>query len=139
MTVVQIIRIACLIGEVVSYEAYKENVICAIVEEADVQGVEVETVLALAWHESRFRKDAVSSEGARGVLQVLPLWFISDLCRSSETIFWRRSVICGVRVYKRAVDTCDERARALGAYNTGRCRSTRWSRLVAADARRLRQ
>lgn len=46
--------------------------------EADAQGVDVPLALAVAWRESRFDADAVSSAGAVGPMQVVPRWWCPD-------------------------------------------------------------
>lgn len=48
------------------------EVLAPLVDAARAADVEPPLVLALAWHESRWRPDAVSVAGAMGVMQVMP-------------------------------------------------------------------
>lgn len=52
--------------------AEEPDVLAVLAEAAAEFDVATELVLALAWHESRWRPDAVSPAGAVGVLQVMP-------------------------------------------------------------------
>jgi soluble lytic murein transglycosylase-like protein len=44
----------------------------ALVTSAAAHGVSADLVYVLAWHESRFRQEAVSAKGAIGVMQIMP-------------------------------------------------------------------
>ena len=137
MTFTQFVQVSCFLLKGLSNEVYQDQVLCILYEAAQKEGVEFSTVAALAWHESRLRKDARSTEGAIGVLQVLTVHERREGCAGLSQ--WRNGIGCGVRLLRTFTVACGGKdAEALGAYNTGRCQSTRWSRLVAKTARELR-
>jgi len=88
-----------------------------LVKEAKVQSVAPEEILGIAWHESRFRPDAVSRQGAIGPLQILPKYFCPNADpKGCDTIKE------GVKAWKRYRSKYQEEgvSKALCHYNGGR-------------------
>jgi soluble lytic murein transglycosylase-like protein len=81
-------------------------------------GLEVSLVLGLIQVESNFRKFAVSSAGARGLMQVMPFW-VKELGEPGQNLFHERTNLrYGCTILRHYLDR--ERgniANALGRYN----------------------
>lgn len=89
--------------------------------EARRAGLEPELVLALIQVESNFRKYAVSSAGAKGLMQVMPFW-IGDIGNPTDNLFHLRTNIrygCAILRYYLDIEHGDLNL-ALGRYNGSR-------------------
>ena len=88
-------------------------------------------VTAVGWHESRWRIDRVSRCGAVGPMQVRPRWARKgQLCEGMDLRSLVGGVECGARLLREGLRLCGSWPRALGWYSTGRCRETRYARVV---------
>lgn len=66
-------------------EFQTEDACLEVVWQAEAQGIDPVLAMSVAWHESRFKRSAVSSAGAVGVMQVLPrYWCKSKPCDHIE-------------------------------------------------------
>ena len=102
--------------------------------EARAQGVEPTLAVAVAWHESRFDVAARSSQGARGVMQVMPRWWCPR--GTAEGCDLTAAGVAALRSY---LAQHDGPAAGLCAYNAGnKCgpRGRRYAEAVLASARR---
>jgi hypothetical protein len=75
-------------------------------------------IAAVAWGESRLYKNAVSSAGARGIMQVLPRTAKRYKC-NLKTIDGQ--IDCGTRVKDSYINWCNSVQKGLGAYLVGKC------------------
>ena len=103
--------------------ARRDGVGRLLVAEAAAQGVPVALVLAVAWQESGWQQEVVSSTGAIGVMQLMPA--------TAEWIGWAMlggrvdphdaasNIHAGVRLLKHNLDRYGDRALALAAYYQG--------------------
>ncbi len=68
------------LAQFVDNELYRRRLLTAIHYEASRAGLDVQMVLGLIEVESRFRQYAVSTVGAKGLMQVMPFWqrYIGD-------------------------------------------------------------
>lgn len=104
--------------------ARRDAVRQVIVEEARRFGVPPAFALAIAWHESGWRQDVVSSAGAIGVMQLLPStaeWVGQAMLGSAvDPRDLRQNVSAGVRLLAHYLDRYDgDRERVLAAYYQG--------------------
>lgn len=89
-----------------------------ILSEAARVGQDPALVMGMAWVESRFRADAVSSAGAIGLLQVMPMNGEGLGCGPLEEP--EANLACGLEVLRRFLRHYDEDIiLALSAYNAG--------------------
>src|SRR5262245_12787032 len=80
-------------------------------------GLPVSLLVAVAWEESRMNKDAVSSAGARGLLQLMPATPGLVAVRGDSA---GANVLAGARYLRRMLARFDGRLElALSAYNAG--------------------
>jgi len=86
--------------------------------EAMRAGLDPHLVLAVIDVESRFRKYAVSSAGARGLMQVMPFW-VRELGESGHNLFHERTNLrYGCTILRHYLDRENgNMARALARYN----------------------
>jgi hypothetical protein len=92
---------------------------------AEAAGLDGALVKALAWHESRWRQDAVSHLGAVGVMQLMPAtasWAEEALV--GDSVDWRRSpmgnIEVGVAILARLLELSGgNEEKALAAYYEG--------------------
>jgi soluble lytic murein transglycosylase-like protein len=86
--------------------------------EAMRAGLDPHLVLAVIDVESKFRKYAVSSAGARGLMQVMPFW-VRELGESSHNLFHERTNLrYGCTILRHYLDRENgNMARALARYN----------------------
>jgi soluble lytic murein transglycosylase len=106
----------------------------ALRKEAESQGLDPALVAALVLQESSFDADAVSSAGARGLMQIMPATG-RTLARSGG-VRYRRSLLhqpetsldFGTRYLRSLLDKFEGRVdKALAAYNAGPHRVTAWT------------
>ena len=103
--------------------AQRDDVRQLLVAEASAQGVPVALVLAVAWQESGWQEDVVSSTGAIGVMQLMPA--------TAEWIGWAMlgsrvdpgdavsNIRAGIRLLKHYLDRYGDQELALAAYYQG--------------------
>ncbi|MDQ7989364.1 MAG: transglycosylase SLT domain-containing protein [Candidatus Dactylopiibacterium sp.] len=96
----------------------REELLRTIYYEAQRAGLDPQLVLGLIQVESGFRKYAVSSAGARGLMQVMPFW-VRQIGTSDQNLFHLRTNLrYGCTILRHYLDI--ERGdifRALGRYN----------------------
>ena len=102
---------------------------CQILQAAVNNDLPVALFVAVAWHESRFKADRVSSKGAVGPVQILPVWFTRTPCKGLARNM-PGAVECGARLLAMGRQLCGSWQSALGWYNTGKCIENRYSRYV---------
>ena len=115
----------------------KLNTCVETVEESQRQNVDTYTIVAMAWVESGFKKDAVSSEGAIGALQIIPKYWCPDGDKNQCDL-----VASGVTAYATLLRKYDKKELALCHYNSGnRCtpRSRDYASRVLRLARSLKR
>ena len=105
--------------------ANRESVLAAIDHWSDVYGVDVRLVRALAWMESGFQQDVVSSAGAIGVMQLLPeTWEFVDVVLLGDPTArnYQGNVRAGVRYLRWQLDEFrgDRRLALAGWYQGAR-------------------
>lgn len=91
-----------------------------VVEEAVAAGVSPDLALALAKVESNFNPSALSSAGARGVMQIMPATARGEFGVGADAL-WdaRRNVQLGVAYLKQLLDFYGREEWALSHYNGG--------------------
>nr|AHC05750.1 putative lytic transglycosylase protein [Pseudomonas putida]QJR98709.1 Trg [Pseudomonas juntendi]QMV81838.1 putative lytic transglycosylase protein [Pseudomonas asiatica] len=99
----------------------REKLLLAVHYEATRAGLDPEMVLGLLYVESRFRKYAVSSAGARGYMQVMPFW-LNVVDRPTDNLFHLRTNLrYGCAILRHYLDTeGGDLFLALGRYNGSR-------------------
>ncbi|MBI5165823.1 MAG: lytic transglycosylase domain-containing protein [Magnetospirillum sp.] len=98
----------------------RDDVQRMVVEEAARAGVDPELALAVAKVESGFNPAAVSSAGARGVMQIMPATARSEFGVGPELLFDARlNVRMGVAYLKTLIDFYGREEFALSHYNGG--------------------
>lgn len=137
MTIFDVAALFCFLLGAIDTEAHAENTICVLHDAAKEERVEFPMVTAVAWHESRFYRLSVSREGARGVLQVLPVWLRRSACISLVGPAWKRELRCGVRLIRLALETCKSKAEAIGWYHSGKCKTDGYARMVVRTQREM--
>jgi LysM repeat protein len=94
-----------------------------IVAEAKAQGVPPALALAVAWQESGWRQDVVSSAGAIGIMQLIPAsgdWVGGSLLGEPVNLYDAASnVRAGVRLLRHYLDRYGDQSLALAAYYQG--------------------
>jgi soluble lytic murein transglycosylase-like protein len=99
-------------------EAYREDFLVSVQYEAKRAGLDPQLVLGVIDVESKFRKYAVSSAGARGYMQVMPFW-VKVIGDAQHNLFHMRTNLrYGCIILRHYLDI--ERGnlvRALGRYN----------------------
>ena len=98
--------------------ALREDLLVTVHYEAKRAGLDPQMVLGLIQVESAFRKYAVSSAGARGLMQVMPFW--ANVIGSAETNLFhlRTNLRFGCAILRHYIDIeKGDLYRALGRYN----------------------
>ena len=94
-----------------------------LVAEARAAGIDPAFAMAVAWQESGWRQEAVSSAGAIGVMQLMPAtgdWVASILGEAPNVHDLRWNVHAGVRLLRHYLDRYHgDRSLALAAYYQG--------------------
>ncbi len=98
--------------------ALREAFLITVHYEAKRAGLDPQMVLGLIQVESAFRKYAVSSEGARGLMQVMPFW-INVIGGNDDNLFHLRTNLrFGCVILRHYIDIeKGDLFRALGRYN----------------------
>jgi soluble lytic murein transglycosylase-like protein len=99
-------------------EKYRVELLKTVHYEATRAGLDPQLVLGLIWVESGFKKYAVSSAGARGLMQVMPFW--RDLIGTPDDNLFhlRTNLRYGMVILRHYLDIeKGDLYRALGRYN----------------------
>ena len=115
---------------------YRLEVCVEVLETAEANGVDSTLAVAVAWHESRFRKKITSKAGAVGPLQVLPQYWCPNKQEKGCDL-----ILSGVMALKRYTSRYPIKE-ALCRYNVGNrgCKSkraTRYAETVLETFKRL--
>jgi hypothetical protein len=124
-------------------EARAQELADQLTDAAQVSGVDVALLTALAAKESAFNHDAVSSVGARGMMQLLPAsrygraWS-RDCARDPDTCE-TSNVRHGAWALRDGLRECGPILRSLNWYRSGRCTDAPRAREVVRLAARIRR
>ena len=98
--------------------AMREDFLVTVHYESKRAGVDPQMVLGLIQVESAFRKYAVSSAGARGLMQVMPFWINVIGDRDTNLFHLRTNLRFGCAILRHYIDIeKGDLYRALGRYN----------------------
>ena len=98
--------------------ALREDFLVTVHYEAKRAGVDPQMVLGLIQVESAFRKYAVSSAGARGLMQVMPFWINVIGDRDTNLFHLRTNLRFGCAILRHYIDIeKGDLYRSLGRYN----------------------
>lgn len=98
--------------------ALREDFLVTVHYEAKRAGLDPQIVLGLIQVESAFRKYAVSSAGARGLMQVMPFWVDVIGTRDTNLFHLRTNLRFGCAIMRHYLDMeKGDLFRALGRYN----------------------
>jgi soluble lytic murein transglycosylase-like protein len=98
--------------------ALREDFLVTVHYEAKRAGLDPQMVLGLIQVESAFRKYAVSSAGARGLMQVMPFWVDVIGTRETNLFHLRTNLRFGCAILRHYIDIeKGDLFRALGRYN----------------------
>jgi soluble lytic murein transglycosylase-like protein len=99
-------------------DAQRNEFLATVHYEATRAGLDPKLVLGVIHHESNFRKYAVSSADARGLMQVMPFW-VRLIGSSDQNLFQLRTNLrYGCTILRHYLDVEDgDLYRALGRYN----------------------
>ena len=96
----------------------REDFLVTVHYEAKRAGLDPQMVLGLIQVESAFRKYAVSSAGARGLMQVMPFWVDVIGSRDTNLFHLRTNLRFGCAILRHYIDIeKGDLFRALGRYN----------------------
>jgi soluble lytic murein transglycosylase-like protein len=106
------------LGKRISNREHRHELLRAVHYEATRAGLDPQLVLGLIQVESGFKKYAVSSAGARGLMQVMPFW-IALIGRADDNLFHLRTNLrYGCTILRHYLDIEQgDLFRALGRYN----------------------
>ena len=98
--------------------ALREDFLVTVHYEAKRAGLDPQMVLGLIQVESAFRKYAISSAGARGLMQVMPFWVDVIGTRETNLFHLRTNLRFGCAILRHYIDIeKGDLFRALGRYN----------------------
>jgi soluble lytic murein transglycosylase-like protein len=98
--------------------ALREDFLVTVHYEAKRAGLDPQLVLGLIQVESAFRKYAISSAGARGLMQVMPFWIDAIGTRETNLFHLRTNLRFGCAILRHYIDMeKGDLFRALGRYN----------------------
>ena len=106
------------IAQKVPNEHDRRELLAMVYYESSRAALDPQLMLAVMYHESGFKKYAISSAGARGYMQVMPFW-VKQIGRADQNLFnLRTNVRYGAVIlhYYLAMENGDL-YRALGRYN----------------------
>ncbi len=106
------------IANKVADERERRDLLATVHYEATRAGLDPQLVLGVMYHESGFKKYAVSIVGARGYMQVMPFW-VRQIGSSDQNLFnLRTNLRYGTVILRHYLDIEDgDYYRALGRYN----------------------
>ena len=106
------------IAHKVSDEAVRRDLLATVHYEATRAGLDPQLVLGVIYHESGFKKYAVSVAGARGFMQVMPFW-VKVIGTPDQNLFnLRTNLRYGTVILRHYLDIENgDYYRALGRYN----------------------
>ncbi len=99
-------------------ERERRDLLATVHYEATRAGLDPQLVLGVMYHESGFKKYAVSSVGARGYMQVMPFW-VKQIGTADQNLFnLRTNLRYGAVILRHYLDIeSGDYYRALGRYN----------------------
>ncbi|MCC6869484.1 MAG: transglycosylase SLT domain-containing protein [Burkholderiales bacterium] len=99
-------------------ERERRDLLATVYYEATRAGLDPQLVLGVMYHESGFKKYAVSSVGARGYMQVMPFW-VKQIGTADQNLFnLRTNLRYGAVILRHYLDLENgDYYRALGRYN----------------------
>lgn len=117
-----------------------QTVAAAIVRAADEHGLDPLLVATVARHESHFNPKAVSPDGRdRGLMQLRggpgTRWAHVSRKQLHDT---QTNLTLGAEFLANRIALCGTLPKALGAYNTGKCRVNRYARSVLSEYKQIR-
>ncbi|MEP7327835.1 MAG: lytic transglycosylase domain-containing protein [Betaproteobacteria bacterium] len=99
-------------------ERERRELLATIYYEATRAGLDPQLLLAVIYHESGFKKYAISSVGARGYMQVMPFWVTSIGVPDQNLFNLRTNLRYGAVILRHYLDIEQgDYYRALGRYN----------------------
>lgn len=106
------------IAHKVADERERRDLLATVHYEAIRAGLDPQLVLGVMYHESGFKKYAVSIAGARGYMQVMPFW-VKQIGTSEQNLFnLRTNLRYGAVILRHYLDIeSGDYYRALGRYN----------------------
>ena len=110
----------------------QEMLLRTIYYEARRAGLDPELILAIVDTESHFRKYAISSKGARGYMQIMPLW-VKQIGSSQDNLFHLRTNLhYGCTIFRHYLDIEEGNiVFALGRYHGARGKNTYANRVIS--------
>jgi soluble lytic murein transglycosylase-like protein len=117
----------------VADERERRELLTTVHYEATRAGLDPQLVLGVMYHESGFKKYAVSIVGARGYMQVMPFW-VKQIGSTDQNLFnLRTNLRYGAVILRHYLDIeSGDYYRALGRYNGSLGRSEYPSAVMAA-------
>jgi hypothetical protein len=107
-----------------------------ITESTRQHNLNVNTVLAIAYAESRFDQSMRGTQGDTGIMQVMPFWRKETLCSKLRLWHAADNIECGCRILKFYIDEFGGNEIAgITSYNQGPY-NTRWFLKTKVDLRR---
>lgn len=96
---------------------YRVRLLKTVLQEAQVNGLDPQMVLAVMDIESNFNRYALSSAGAQGLMQVMPFW--KDVLNEPNADLYNPlvSIRFGCAILRRYLDRFTDTEDALAAYN----------------------
>ncbi len=106
------------IAHKVADERERRDLLSTVHYEATRAGLDPQLVLGVIYHESGFKKYAVSTAGARGYMQVMPFW-VKEIGAPDQNLFHLRTNLrYGTVILRHYLDMENgDYYRALGRYN----------------------
>ena len=106
------------IAHKVADERERRDLLATVHYEATRAGLDPQLVLGVMYHESGFKKYAISIAGARGYMQVMPFW-VTQIGASDQNLFnLRTNLRYGAVILRHYLDIENgDVYRALGRYN----------------------
>jgi soluble lytic murein transglycosylase-like protein len=91
-----------------------------VVTSSNKNSIEVNLILSIAYNESYIDQGAVGTQGDTGLMQVMPFWSKSKLCKNLRLWHGRDNIECGTRILAHYIDLFDGHKKlGVTAYNRG--------------------
>jgi soluble lytic murein transglycosylase-like protein len=119
---IEIIRIFLKVYLLNPYQSYETayEIAKAVYKYSHKFTMDEDLILAIIRIESFFNPRAESYVGARGLMQVMPLWIKQgELCSEYDLYNIDQNIRCGVQVYKEYLQKYENETTTLCAYNQG--------------------
>jgi soluble lytic murein transglycosylase-like protein len=117
-------------------ERERRELLATVHYEAERAGLDPQLILGVMYHESGFKKYAISTAGARGYMQVMPFW-VKQIGQPDQNLFHLRTNLrYGAVILRHYLDIENgDYYRALGRYNGSLGRPEYPSAVVSAMIR----